>query len=96
MIKFEALVRDGTKFKLRLVYLNPTFIVLVRESEILTRDLRSAQKNNKFPEGLSKEHVLSEVVYAEGNSAKSLLAIGSPESIRSKMFAKESKTLLRG
>jgi len=94
MIRLETLVRDGTKFILRSIYLNPAFVVTIREHEILTKDLRDGKK--RFPEGLSAEHTLSEIIYSEGSNSKSLLAIGSPEIIQLKLFSNSTKMLLRG
>ena len=43
------------------IYLNPDYIVSVRENEFLTKDLQCENTNKKFPTGLNKNHVLSEV-----------------------------------
>ena len=94
MIRLEELVRDGTRFILRSIYLNPAFVVTIREHEILTKDLRDCQK--KFPEGLNAEHILSEVIYSEASISKKLVAVGSPEIIQSKLFGGSTKIRLRG
>lgn len=96
MIKLEALVREGTKLILRSIYINPAFIVSIVEEELMTKDLRCEQMSQKFPEGLNREHALSEIVYAEANHSKRLVVIGSPDSIYSKIFSNNTKTLLRG
>ena len=94
MKKIEILTRDGTRFILQSIYLNPQFVVSVREDELMTRDLRCEQMKRKFPAGLDQNHTLSEVVYSEANHVKRVIAIGSPESIQSKLF--DNRTLLKG
>ncbi len=94
MKRIEILVRDGTKFILRSIYLNPDYIVSVREEELLTKDLQCEQMSKKFPLGLNRSHVLSEVVYSEGNRPVKIIAIGSPEMIQSKISKKQG--ILRG
>jgi hypothetical protein len=96
MIRLEVLVREGTKFVLQSIYLNPTFVISFREHDLLTRDLRCEQMNRKFPEGLNREHTLSEVIYSEANTSKKIIAIGTPDSIQEKMLGNNKRTLLRG
>ena len=96
MIRLEALIRNGTKFTLQSIYLNPSFVVSVREHELLTKDLRCEKMGKKFPQGLRAEHTLSEVVYSEGGTAVSLVVVGSPEMIQSKLFGSNTRSLLRG
>ena len=96
MTRLEALVRDGRKFVLQSIYLNPSFVVSVKEHELLTKDLRCEKMGKKFPEGLSRDHILSEVIYTEANMAVSLIVVGAPEVIQSKIFNNNTRMLLRG
>lgn len=94
MIRFETLSRDGSQFILHLVYLNPSWIVRVHENLIMTKSFHGEHTKVKFPEGLDHRHVLSDVVYMNGTSTKSIIVIGSPELIYNKING--NKTLLRG
>ena len=94
MKRIEILERDGTKFILRSIYLNPNYVISIREDELLTRDLHCEKMNKKFPTGLSNAHTLSEVVYSEGNRSVKIVAVGSPEMIQTKIFKKQG--ILRG
>ena len=96
MIKLEALFRDGTKFELKTIYINPAFVVSIREDSLLTKDLRCENMAQKFPKGLNAAHTLSEVVYNEANISKRLTVIGAPEVIQARMGQTSTKTLLRG
>lgn len=96
MIRLETLVRDGAKLVLRSIYVNPAFVVSIKQDEIMTRDLRCEQMSKKFPQGLSSDHVLSEVIYSEANISKRILVIGSPEMVQMKMQESNTRTLLRG
>jgi hypothetical protein len=60
----------------------------------MTQDFHGDHAKGKFPEGLDHRHVLSDIVYMNGSTTKSILVIGSPESIYTKING--NKNILRG
>ena len=94
MIRFEALKRHGTQYMLQSIYLNPAWIVRIHENQNVTKDFHGDHAKGKFPEGLDYRHILSDVVYVNGNTTKSILVIGSPELIYNKING--NKSILRG
>ena len=92
MIKLEELKRNGSKFSLQSLYINPSWIITVREDFSLTNDLRCEQMKSKFPQDLDDRHVLSRLTYAEGASCSTVIVVGSPEVVFSKI-SKEKNTI---
>ena len=93
MIRLEELQRDGGKWLLRGLYLNPAWIIRIQEDYNVTSSLRCNELRDKFPEGLDARHVISKVTYACGSSTSSALVVGSPEIITKKLTGQ--KQILR-
>ena len=93
MIKVEELIRDGSQWKIKTLYLNPAWIIRIQEDELLTRDLHDTGPDGKFPAGLDIRHIITKVTYASGLSTGMAIVVGSPESIHEKVIG--HKQILR-
>jgi hypothetical protein len=86
MVRFEELIREGGRWKIKSLYLNPSYIITIEEDEYITRDLRCEQVNSKFPEGLDRRHSIAKITYTCGSSTSSARVIGRAEAINEKIL----------
>jgi hypothetical protein len=94
MIRLEELIRDGGRWILASLYLNPAWVIKIEEDANITRDLRCPHTKSKFPEGLDERHTVTKITYACGSSIERAMVIGAPDTISNKVTGQ--KQLLRG
>jgi len=93
LFKQNRFTSSDNQFKIRPVYVNPDFVVCLRE-DIQTLRLLKEDKQ-LMPEGLDSRHEFTKLHINSGNSSFDITVVGSPDIVEEKLAAKTS-SLLKG
>jgi len=95
VVKFTEVARqnnvatriDGSyeEYFLRDVFVNPEHVVCVREDG----SFKSLLNEDKLPAGLDPNHTFSHVTVQHGHSGMSLIVIGDPTTVQTKLQGRE-------
>ncbi len=84
---------NDNNFNMRPVYVNPDFVVYLRE-DIQTLKLLQ-EGDSTLPEGLDSRHEFTKLHINSGNSSFDITVVGSPDTVEQKLSASRN-TLLKG
>ncbi len=81
-IQSEVYANKGTVYSLSEIYINPKYVICLREDATLKEKLL---RENLFPEGLDKRQDITRINVQRGNTGLDVAVVGSPELIASKL-----------
>ena len=93
LFKQNRFTSSDNSYNMRPVYVNPDFVVCLRED---IQTLRMLQEGNiSLPEGLDSRHEFTKLHINSGNSSFDITVVGSPDMVEEKLAAKNN-SLLKG
>ena len=93
LFKQNRFTSSYNQFKIRPVYVNPDFVVCLRED---IQTLKLLKEDGKLmPDGLDPRHEFTKLHINSGNSSFDITVVGSPDTVEEKLAAK-SNSLLKG
>lgn len=84
---------SDSAYKVRSVYVNPDFVVCLREDIQTLRVLK--EEKGILPDGLDSRHEFTKLHMNSGNGSFDITVVGSPDVVEEKLAASET-TLLKG
>ena len=93
LFKQNRFTSSDNQFKIRPVYVNPDFVVCLRE-DVQTLKLLKEDKG-LMPDGLDPRHEFTKLHINSGNGSFDITVVGSPDSVEEKLTLK-SNSLLKG
>tara|TARA_R100001244_G_scaffold101156_1_gene75403 strand:+ start:112 stop:417 length:306 start_codon:yes stop_codon:yes gene_type:complete len=93
VFKQNRFTSKDNKYKIRSVYVNPDFVVCLREDE---RTLQALKEDKRLlPDGLDTRHQFTKLHINGGHGSFDITVVGSPDVIEEKLKNSNS-TLLKG
>ena len=93
LFKQNRFTSSDNSYNKRPVYVNPEFVVCLREDIQTLRMLQEG--NSSLPEGLDSRHEFTKLHINSGNSSFDITVVGSPDMVEEKLAAKNN-SLLKG
>ena len=93
LFKQNRFTSNDNKYNVRPVYINPDFVVCLREDVQTLKLLR--EERGLLPEGLDARHEFTKLHINSGNNSFDITVVGSPDTVEEKLSASE-KPLLKG
>ena len=93
LFKQNRFTSSDNSYNMRPVYVNPDFVVCLREDIQTLRMLQEG--NSSLPEGLDSRHEYTKLHINSGNSSFDITVVGSPDMVEEKLAAKNN-SLLKG
>ncbi len=93
LFKQNRFTSSDNSYNMRPVYVNPDFVVCLREDIQTLRMLQEG--NSSLPEGLDSRHEFTKLHINSGNSSFDITVVGSPDMVEEKLAAKNN-SLLKG
>jgi len=93
VFKRNRFTSDNNQYNIRPVYVNPDFVVFLREDEQTTGVLQEDQ--GLLPAGLDARHQFTKLRINGGQGAFEITVVGDPDTIEEKLSGTPS-SLLRG
>ena len=93
VFKQNRFTSSDNMYKIRPVYVNPDFVICLREDEHTLKLLR--ENNDLLPDGLDERHEFTKLHINGGHGSFDITVIGSPDSIKETLATSQS-TLLKG
>ena len=93
VFKQNRFTSKSNGYEIRPVYVNPDFVICLREDEQTLRVLK--EDNDLLPDGLDGRHQFTKLHINGGHGSFDITVIGSPDSIEVKL-AQSKSTLLKG
>jgi len=93
LFKQNRFTSSDNNYNMRPVYVNPDFVVCLREDIQTSRMLREA--DTTLPEGLDPRHEFTKLHINSGNSSFDITVVGSIDTVEEKLSASRN-TLLKG
>ena len=93
LFKQNRFTSSDSAYKVRSVYVNPDFVVCLREDIQTLRVLK--EEKGILPDGLDSRHEFTKLHMNSGNGSFDITVVGSPDVVEGKLAASE-KTLLKG
>ena len=93
LFKQNRFTSSDNSYHMRPVYVNPDFVVCLREDIQTLRMLQEG--NSSLPEGLDSRHEFTKLHINSGNSSFDITVVGSPDMVEEKLAAKNN-SLLKG
>ena len=93
VFKQNRFTSKNNGYEIRPVYVNPDFVICLREDEQTLRVLK--EYNGLFPDGLDGRHQFTKLHINGGHGSFDITVIGSPDSIEEKL-AQSKSALLKG
>ena len=93
VFKQNRFTSSDNMYKIRPVYVNPDFVICLREDEQTLQVLK--ESDGSLPEELDGRHQFTKLHINGGHGSFDITVIGSPDSIEEKL-AQPKSTLLKG
>jgi len=93
VFKQNRFTSKDNRYEVRPVYINPDFVICLREDERTLQLLREG--DGLLPEGLDGRHQFTKLHINGGHGSFDITVIGSPDAIEGKL-AQSNTTLLKG
>jgi len=93
LFKQNRFTSSDSAYKVRSVYVNPDFVVCLREDIQTLRVLK--EEKGILPDGLDSRHEFTKLHMNSGNGSFDITVVGSPDVVEGKLAASEN-TLLKG
>ena len=93
LFKQNRFTSSDNSYNMRPVYVNPDFVVCLREDIQTLRMLQEG--NSSLPEGLDSRHEFTKLHINSGNSSFDITVVGAPDMVEEKLAAKNN-SLLKG
>tara|TARA_R110000787_G_scaffold40774_4_gene101014 strand:- start:29 stop:334 length:306 start_codon:yes stop_codon:yes gene_type:complete len=93
LFKQNRFTSSDSAYKVRSVYVNPDFVVCLREDIQTLRVLK--EEKGTLPDGLDSRHEFTKLHMNSGNGSFDITVVGSPDIVEGKLAASEN-TLLKG
>ena len=93
VFKPNRFTSNDNAYQIRPVYINPDFVVCLREDENTLRLLK--ENSDLLPAGLDGRHEFTKLHINGGHGSFDITVIGSPDSIEGKL-TKQNSTLIKG
>ena len=93
LFKQNRFTSSDNQFKIRPVYVNPDFVVCLREDLQTLKILK--EDRQLLPDGLDSRHEFTKLHINSGNSSFDITVVGSPDMVEEKL-ASTKNTLLKG
>ena len=93
LFKQNRFTSSDSAYKVRSVYVNPDFVVCLREDIQTLRVLK--EEKGILPDGLDSRHEFTKLHMNSGNGSFDITVVGSPDIVEEKLAASEN-TLLKG
>jgi len=93
LFKQNRFTSSDSAYKVRSIYVNPDFVVCLREDIQTLRVLK--EEKGILPDGLDSRHEFTKLHLNSGNGSFDITVVGSPDVVEEKLAASEN-TLLKG
>ena len=93
LFKQNRFTSSDSAYKVRSVYVNPDFVVCLREDIQTLRVLK--EEKGILPDGLDSRHEFTKLHMNSGNGSFDITVVGSPDVVEGKLAGSET-TLLKG
>lgn len=93
LFKQNRFTSSDSAYKVRSIYVNPDFVVCLREDIQTLRVLK--EEKGILPDGLDSRHEFTKLHLNSGNGSFDITVVGSPDVVEGKLAASEN-TLLKG
>ena len=93
VFKQNRFTSNNNRYEIRSVYINPDFVVCLREDEQTLQVLK--ESDGSLPEELDGRHQFTKLHINGGHGSFDITVIGSPDSIKERL-AQPKSTLLKG
>jgi hypothetical protein len=93
VFKQNRFTSNNNTYKIRPVYVNPDFVICLREDKHTLDLLR--EHNDSLPDGLDERHKFTKLHISGGHGSFDITVIGSPDMVEEKL-ANSQSTLLKG
>ena len=93
LFKQNRFTSSDSAYKVRTVYVNPDFVVCLREDTQTLKVLK--EEKGILPDGLDSRHEFTKLHMNSGNSSFDITVVGSPDVVEEKLAASKN-TLLKG
>ena len=93
VFKQNRFTSKDNKYRIRSVYVNPDFVICLREDEQTSQALK--EDKSLLPDGLDTRHQFTKLQVNGGHGSFDITVVGSPDVIEEKLKNSNS-TLLKG